>query len=237
MKSTKPPSVTRPSTLVQGPGLSRCPWCLGDEIYIRYHDREWGKPQRNSLKLFEALILDGAQAGLSWITILKRRAAYRAAFDGMDPEKMARYTEKDINRLMKDERIIRNRRKIESAVENARAYLAMTEKGPSFSKWLWDWVEGTPVINHYRSLKEIPASTELSGRISGELKKRGFSFAGPTIVYAFLQAAGLVNDHLIHCFRHPDNPAGPDGSLEGESAQGRRKRGRPSCFSSRQDPQ
>jgi DNA-3-methyladenine glycosylase I len=182
----------------------RCPWCLSDEIYIRYHDKEWGRPLRNNQKLFEFLILDGAQAGLSWLTILKRREGYREAFDGMNPELMARYTERDIKRLMNDTRIIRNRRKIESAVGNARAYLQMMEGPVSFSKWLWNWVDGEPVINHFKTLRDIPASTPLSETISGELKKRGFSFVGPTIIYAFLQAAGLVNDHLVDCFRHPE---------------------------------
>jgi DNA-3-methyladenine glycosylase I len=189
---------------IPGPDLVRCPWCLGDEIYTKYHDKEWGKPQKNSQKLFEALILDGAQAGLSWITILKRREGYRAAFDGMDPEKIARYTSKDVNRLKKDVRIIRNGRKIESAISNARAYLAMAEKEKSLSKWLWDFVDGEPIINHFKTMKEIPTSTELSERISAEMKNRGFSFVGPTIIYAFLQASGLVNDHLVDCFRHPD---------------------------------
>ncbi|MDR1420219.1 MAG: DNA-3-methyladenine glycosylase I [Treponema sp.] len=183
----------------------RCPWCLGNTIYTSYHDREWGKPQKNSRKLFEALILDGAQAGLSWLTILKRRKGYRAAFDSFDPEKIARYTPRDINRLMADQGIIRNRRKIESAIENAKAYLDMTEGSVSFSKWLWNWVDGEPVINHFKTAAEIPVSTDLSQRISSELKKRGFSFVGPTIIYAFLQASGLVNDHLTDCFRHPEN--------------------------------
>jgi DNA-3-methyladenine glycosylase I len=185
--------------------LSRCSWCFGDDIYTAYHDKEWGKPQKNSVKLFEALILDGAQAGLSWITILKRREGYRMAFDSFDPEKIARYTAKDVKRLMQDTRIIRNRRKIESAIENAKAYLHMAEGPVSFSKWLWNWVDGKPIINHFKTQDEIPASTELSERISAELKKKGFSFVGPVIVYAFLQASGLVNDHLVSCFRHPCN--------------------------------
>lgn len=184
----------------------RCPWCLGDDVYTAYHDKEWGRPLKDSRKLFEFLILDGAQAGLSWLTILKRRDGYREAFDGMDPEKIARYGPEDVERLMLDRRIIRNRRKICSAVENARAYLAMMEGKASFSKWLWDWVDGKPLVNHFRTLAEIPASTELSENISKALKKKGFSFVGPTIVYAFLQAAGLVNDHLVDCFRHPDHP-------------------------------
>jgi DNA-3-methyladenine glycosylase I len=182
---------------------TRCPWCLSDTIYVKYHDKEWGHPLKNNRKLFEFLILDGAQAGLSWLTILKRREGYRASFDGMDPERMARYGNKDIIRLMQDTRIIRNRRKIESAIGNAQAYLRMMEGPVSFSKWLWNWVDGEPVINHFRTLEEIPASTELSERISKELKNRGFTFVGPTIIYAFLQAAGVVNDHLVTCFRHP----------------------------------
>jgi DNA-3-methyladenine glycosylase I len=190
---------------VKKPEKIRCPWCLSDEIYIKYHDREWGRPLKNNQKLFEFLILDGAQAGLSWLTILKRREGYREAFDGMDPELMSRYTERDIGRLMNDMRIIRNRRKIESAIGNARAYLKMMEGPVSFSKWLWNWVDGEPVINHFETLGEVPASTPLSENISKELKQHGFSFAGPTIIYAFLQAAGLVNDHLTGCFRHPDH--------------------------------
>jgi DNA-3-methyladenine glycosylase I len=182
----------------------RCPWAFPDELYMRYHDREWGRPLKNNRKLFELLVLEGAQAGLSWHTILKRREGYREAFDGMDPEAMARYTERDIRRLMEDTRIIRNRRKIESAVGNARAYLRMMEGPLSFSQWLWNRVDGKPLINHFAAMGEVPASTPLSESISRELKKRGFSFVGPTIVYAFLQSAGLVNDHLVDCFRHPD---------------------------------
>ena len=180
----------------------RCPWCLGDADYTRYHDREWGVPLKNSRKLFEFLILDGAQAGLSWLTILKRREGYRAAFDGFDPEKIARYGEKDIARLQKDQRIIRNGLKIRSAIGNARAYLEMGESGEDFSKWLWNWVGGKPVVNRWKTLDRIPASTELSEKISKELKKKGFTFVGPTIIYAFMQAAGLVNDHLTGCYRY-----------------------------------
>jgi DNA-3-methyladenine glycosylase I len=186
---------------VKDPEKIRCPWCLGDELYVKYHDREWGRPQKSSKKLFEALILDGAQAGLSWITILRRREGYREAFDRMDPEKMASYGERDVGRLMADSRVIRNRRKIESAITNARAYLTLSEKEGSFSKWLWSWVDGEPIVNRWKNLKEIPPSTDLSERISKDLKKRGFSFVGPTIIYAFLQAEGLVNDHLVSCFR------------------------------------
>ncbi|MDR2803772.1 MAG: DNA-3-methyladenine glycosylase I [Treponema sp.] len=182
--------------------LIRCPWCAGDEKYTRYHDEEWGVPQHDSEKLFEALILDGAQAGLSWVTILKRRDDYREAFDNMKPEIIANYGEKDINRLLENDKIIRNRSKIEAAVKNARAYLAMKEQGHDFSAWLWDWVEGKPVVNHYKTMKEVPSSTPLSTQISKILVKRGFSYVGPTIIYAFMQASGIVNDHLVSCFRH-----------------------------------
>jgi DNA-3-methyladenine glycosylase I len=181
---------------------TRCPWCLGGEIYTRYHDEEWGVPLKDSGKLFEALILDGAQAGLSWITILKRREGYRAAFDGFAPEKIARYRESDIARLMNDSRIIRNRLKIESAIKNARAVLVMRDEGLALADFFWDFVGGKPVVNHFKTMAEIPASTPLSVQISQELKRRGFSFVGPTIIYAMMQACGLVNDHLIDCFRH-----------------------------------
>jgi DNA-3-methyladenine glycosylase I len=175
---------------------------MGDEDYTRYHDEEWGVPLHDSGRLFEALVLDGAQAGLSWVTILKRRNEYRLAFDGMNPEKIARYGDKDIERLMADKRIIRNRKKIESAIKNARAYLAMRDQGHDFSAWLWDWVDGKPIVNHYKTMREIPSFTPLSTKISKILVRRGFSFVGPTIVYAFMQASGLVNDHLTDCFRH-----------------------------------
>ncbi|MDR0400657.1 MAG: DNA-3-methyladenine glycosylase I [Treponema sp.] len=182
----------------------RCPWCLGDPLYIKYHDAEWGRPLRNDRRLFELLVLEGAQAGLSWLTILKRREGYRAAFDGMDPERIARYGEKDVARLLGDGRIIRNRRKIQSAVENARSYLAMMEGPGGFSRWLWDHVDGEPIVNRFDTMSQIPVTTPLAEGISKELKKRGFSFIGPTIVYAFLQSAGLVNDHLTSCYlRHP----------------------------------
>jgi DNA-3-methyladenine glycosylase I len=182
--------------------ITRCPWCLGSEVYTRYHDEEWGVPQRDSGRLFEALVLDGAQAGLSWITILKRREGYRAAFDGFDPEKIVRYGERDIVRLMGDSRIIRNRRKIESAVKNAQGVLDMRDEGLTLADFFWNYVGGAPVVNHFKALSEIPASTPLSAQISRELKRRGFSFVGPTIIYAMMQACGLVNDHLTGCFRH-----------------------------------
>ena len=179
----------------------RCPWCLRDADYIRYHDREWGVPLKNGKKLFEFLILEGAQAGLSWSTILKRREGYRLAFDGFDPEKIARYGEKDVIRLLDDERIIRNKLKIKSAIGNAKAWCKMEEAGERFGKWLWNWVDGKPIVNHWETMSEIPASTKLSEDISRELKKKGFNFVGPTIIYAFMQAVGLVNDHLVDCYR------------------------------------
>jgi len=183
--------------------VSRCPWCLKDEAYIRYHDREWGTPLKDGQKLFELLLLEGAQAGLSWLTILKNREGYRAAFDGFDPRRIARYGDAQIGRLMEDRRIIRNRRKILSAIQNARAYLAMQESKKPFARWIWDFVDDTPQINHYKTIEEIPPFTDLSTQISKELKKKGFSFVGPTIMYSFIQSAGLINDHLVSCFRHP----------------------------------
>jgi DNA-3-methyladenine glycosylase I len=195
---------------------TRCPWCLGDELYTRYHDEEWGVPLRDSERLFEALILDGAQAGLSWITILKRREGYRAAFDNFDPEKIARYGEDDIARLLGDSRIIRNRLKIRSAIRNAQALLAMREGGLTLADFFWNFVGGKPIVNRFKTMAEIPASTPLSVQISRELKRRGFSFVGPTIIYAMMQASGLVNDHLVGCFRYQavqrESPAAHPGS-------------------------
>ena len=182
--------------------IIRCPWCLKDEDYIKYHDREWGKPLRDSQKLFEFLILDGAQAGLSWHTILKRRNGYRAAFDGFDPVKMAGYSQKDVTRLLADTGIIRNRLKIASAINNAKVYCNLMEGPVSFSKWLWNFVDGKPIVNHWKTMDQIPSSTGLSDLISKELKKLGFTFVGTTIVYAFIQASGLVNDHIVDCFRY-----------------------------------
>ncbi|MDR2629876.1 MAG: DNA-3-methyladenine glycosylase I [Spirochaetaceae bacterium] len=180
--------------------MVRCPWCEGDELYTAYHDTEWGVPLYDDHKLFELLILEGAQAGLSWITILRRREGYRAAFNGFDVQKIARYGTKDLERLMGDPRIIRNRRKILSAKENARAFLALQKEAGSFSAWLWKHVDGKPVDNYPKTMGDIPALTPLSQTISKELKQLGFTFVGPTIMYAYLQSAGLVNDHLADCF-------------------------------------
>lgn len=179
-------------------GICRCGWCGTDPLYVAYHDTEWGVPEYDSQALFEKLLLDGFQAGLSWITILRKRDNFRAAFDGFDPAKMARYTAKKQDRLMQDSGIVRNRLKIEASVSNAQAYLAI----PDFSAYLWDFLDGQVITNHRRSMKDVPAKTPLAEKISKDLQKKGFRFVGPTIVYAFMQACGLVNDHLVTCHRH-----------------------------------
>ncbi|MBP6332057.1 MAG: DNA-3-methyladenine glycosylase I [Aminivibrio sp.] len=184
--------------------LARCPWPGSDPLYLAYHDEEWGMPVREDGKLFEFLLLEGAQAGLSWITILRRRGEYRRAFDGFDPEKIARYDGRKIDALLGDPGIIRNRRKIEGAVKNARAYLRLMERGESLSSLLWGFVDGEPVVNRWKSLEEIPAVTPLAEKISKAMKREGFVFFGPVITYAHMQATGLVNDHLVSCFRHPE---------------------------------
>ncbi|MBM3544050.1 MAG: DNA-3-methyladenine glycosylase I [Alphaproteobacteria bacterium] len=180
----------------------RCPWPGTDPLYIAYHDEEWGVPERDGHALYEKLVLDGFQAGLSWITILRKRDAFRRAFDAFDPEKIARYTPKKVERLMGDAGIVRNRLKIEGAILSARAFLDMEETGDGFAAFLWDFTGGKPIVNRYKTIKQIPAETALSRAISKELKSRGFKFCGPTIVYAFMQATGMVNDHLIACPRH-----------------------------------
>jgi len=194
-------SLSRPGRYHGGMERRRCPWAGTDPEYIRYHDEEWGVPLRDDRALFELLLLEGAQAGLSWITILKRRSAYRAAFEGFDPERIARYGDRETARLLSDPGIIRNRLKIGSAIRNARAFLALREEKGSFSGYLWDFVDGLPLVNRWETPDQVPARTELSDRVSADLKRRGFSFAGSVIVYSFLQSAGLVNDHLVSCFR------------------------------------
>jgi DNA-3-methyladenine glycosylase I len=184
--------------------LPRCAWPGSDPLYVAYHDNEWGVPERDDRALFEKLVLDGFQAGLSWIIILRKRENFRRAFDGFDPAKIARYTPRKVERLMQDAGIVRNRMKIEGAILSARAWLDVMENGPGFSKLLWDYVDGKPQVNRLRSVEEVPAETELSRTISKELARRGFRFCGPTIVYAFMQAVGIVNDHLVTCFRHPE---------------------------------
>ena len=180
----------------------RCWWPGSDPVYLDYHDREWGVPVRDDRKLFEFLVLEGAQAGLSWITILRKRAAYRAAFDEFDPEKVARYDARRIEKLLKNEGIVRNRLKVESAVRNARAYLEVQEEFGSFAKYQWAFVEGQPIVNRFQEKKQIPPRTALSDSISRDLKQRGFNFVGSTIIYAHMQAVGMVNDHVVSCFRH-----------------------------------
>lgn len=184
--------------------LKRCHWCLGDSLYQRYHDEEWGVPLFDDAKLFEYLLLETFQAGLSWITILKKREAFRAAFDHFDCEKIAVYNTTKIDALMADSTIVRNRLKIEAAVKNAQAFIALKEKKISFSDYLWDFVEGTPIIHHISHHREIPAYTPLAVTISKELKIKGFSFIGPTVMYAHMQATGMVNDHLVNCFRYEE---------------------------------
>jgi len=182
-------------------GRLRCPWPGHDPLYLAYHDQEWGTPERDSRALYEKLVLDGFQAGLSWIAILRKRDNFRAAFDGFDPLKIAAYDEDKIASLMQDAGIVRNRAKIAGAVVSARAYLEI-EAGQGFANYLWDFVDGRPIVNHFVSLSEVPAATPLSEKISRDLKRRGFKFCGPTIIYAFMQAVGMVNDHLVDCWRH-----------------------------------
>jgi len=180
---------------------TRCAWVNEDPIYIRYHDEEWGVPVYGDRRLFEFLILEGAQAGLSWITILKKRENYRKAFKHFDTKKIAKYDQAQINKLLADEGIIRNKLKINSTVINAQAFLQIQKEFGSFEKYIWQFVDGKPIINHWRSSHEIPVTTTISDKLSKDLKKRGFKFVGSTICYAFMQAVGMVNDHITDCFR------------------------------------
>ena len=180
----------------------KCDWCRGNDLYEEYHDTEWGVPCFDDRVLFEFVLLEGAQAGLSWLTILKRRENYRRAFADFDPQRVARFTRKDEERLLKDEGIIRNRLKVASAISNARCFLDIQEGFGSFSSYIWQFVEGRPVQNRFRSMKELPAATPLSDTISKDMKRRGFKFFGTTICYAHMQATGMVNDHMVDCPRH-----------------------------------
>jgi DNA-3-methyladenine glycosylase I len=180
----------------------RCAWAGDDPLYVAYHDGEWGVPSHDDRHLFEMLILEGAQAGLSWITILRKRENYRRAFANWDAEKIARFGAKDVARLMADAGIVRNRLKIASTIDNAKAFLKVREEFGSFDKYIWQFVGGAPLQNKRRALAALPASTPESGAMSGDLRKRGFRFVGTTICYAFMQAVGLVNDHVVTCFRH-----------------------------------
>ena len=188
--------------LLHPDGLKRCSWPKQDPLYVAYHDQEWGVPEYDDRALYEKLILDGFQAGLSWIIILRKRDNFRRAFDGFEPAKIARYTPKKIEKLMQDAGIVRNRMKIEGAVLSARAYLDAMEKGPGFSRLLWDFVDGKPKVNRFRSTSQVPTETPVSRAMSKELARRGFKFVGPSIVYAFMQATGMVNDHVVSCYRH-----------------------------------
>lgn len=182
----------------------RCEWAVSDPIYMEYHDCEWGVPVRDDRKQFEFLVLESAQAGLSWLTILKRREGYRRLYKGFDPEKVVKFDEALIAHMLQDAGIIRNRKKIESSINNAKRFLEVKEQYGSFCDYLWGFTDGEQHVNSYKNLSEIPATTSLSDRIAKDMKKRGFRFLGSTIIYAHLQATGLVNDHLVDCFRHQE---------------------------------
>ncbi|MDR2137141.1 MAG: DNA-3-methyladenine glycosylase I [Synergistaceae bacterium] len=182
----------------------RCPWCGSEDLYVRYHDEEWGVPVKDERKLFEFIVLEGAQAGLSWITILRRRENYRAAFADFDVQAVAGFDESDVTRLLNDSGIIRNRAKIESTVKNARAFLRVAEEYGTFGSYLWGFVDGKPIVNRWAEGNQIPATTPLAEKISKDMKKKGFSFFGPTVCYAHMQATGMVNDHLTSCFRYKE---------------------------------
>ena len=184
--------------------MERCPWCGNDPLYTAYHDREWGVPCHDERTLFEFLILEGAQAGLSWITILKKRENYRQAYDNFNAAKIARYDERDVARLMADAGIVRNRLKISASIANARATLELYEQGGTLDNLLWQHVDGRPRINRWRRMDQVPAVTPEAEILSSELKRRGFRFIGPTVMYAHMQATGMVNDHLVSCPRHAD---------------------------------
>ncbi len=181
----------------------RCPWCESDPLYVRYHDTEWGIPVKDDLRLFEMLVLEGAQAGLSWITILRKRQEYRRAFDDFDVESVARYGPDRVERLLRNTGIVRNRRKIESAVINAQAVIKVRDEWGSFGAYLWSFVDGSPLIGNWEHLDQVPSETRISRALAKDMKRRGFSFVGPVILYSLMQSAGLVNDHLIGCFCHP----------------------------------
>lgn len=184
--------------------MERCPWCEGDELYIEYHDREWGVPVHDDRKHFEFLVLESAQAGLSWLTILRKRENYRRAYDNFDPRVVACYDQQKIEELIQNKGIIRNRRKIEASIVNARRFLEIQQEFGSFDRYIWRFVDFKPVVNGWKTMAEVPAKTKLSEEVSKDLKKRGFKFVGPTIIYSHLQATGLVNDHLASCFRYKE---------------------------------
>ena len=183
--------------------MERCGWHGSDQDYVAYHDTEWGVPEYDSRALWEKLVLDGFQAGLSWITILRKREAFREAFAGFDPVKVAAFTDADVERLLQNEGIVRHRGKIEATIRGARSFVDMEGK-EGFSDFVWSYVDGAPIQNSWERLSDVPAATDLSTKLSKDLKKQGFNFCGPTIVYAWMQACGLVNDHLVSCFRHDE---------------------------------
>ncbi len=191
--------------------MNRCEWAGSELLYLAYHDEEWGVPQHDDRLLFEMLVLEGAQAGLSWSTILKKRAGYRQAFDNFEPGKVANYEAGKVADLLNDAGIVRNRLKIEAAIQNARALLTVQREYGSFDRYIWQFVSGSPIVNHWKELREIPAQTLESQAMSKDLKKRGFRFVGPTICYAFMQAVGMVNDHVVGCFRHGELQALSEG--------------------------
>lgn len=196
--------------------MERCPWCGTEPYYVAYHDEEWGKPVHDERRHFEFLLLETQQAGLSWSTILKKRAAYRSAFAQFDPEKVARFTPSKVERLLQDAGIVRNRRKIEAAILNAQAFLAVAEEHGSFDAYIWDFVDGSPRINRWRSTREVPTTTAISDRLAADMKRRAFAFVGSTTMYAHMQAIGLVNDHLVSCFRWAQlggKPRSSDGNF------------------------
>lgn len=182
--------------------MNRCPWCGNDELYVKYHDKEWGFPVHEEKKHFEFLVLESAQAGLNWLTILKKRENYRKSYDNFDPIKVSQYDEIKIEELMQNVGIIRNRKKIEASINNAKRFLEIQTEFGSFDNYIWSFVDNKVVKNHWNDIKEVPATSELSDKVSKDLKSRGFKFLGSTIVYAHLQATGIINDHLVSCFRH-----------------------------------
>ncbi len=184
------------------PDMERCPWCGTDPLYVHYHDTVWGRPEYDDLALFEKLCLDGQQAGLSWITILRKQGSYREAYDHFDPERIVHYDQARIEKLLTNPGIIRNRLKVKSIIKNARGFLELREQGIGFSDFLWSFVDGSPIQNRWHSIDQVPVTTPESEAMSAALKRAGFTFVGPTIVYAFMQATGMVNDHLLHCPQH-----------------------------------
>jgi DNA-3-methyladenine glycosylase I len=192
------------NALLHEDGRARCPWPGRDPLYVAYHDTEWGRPERDSRALYEKLVLDGFQAGLSWITILRKRDAFRAAFAGFDPAAVARFDDRRVHELMQNDKIVRNHAKIEGAVHSARAWLDI-EAAQGFSAYLWDFVDGRPIVNRPRRISETPTQSAVSEKLSRDLKARGFKFCGPTIVYAFMQAVGMVDDHLVDCWVKAEN--------------------------------